>query len=250
MSPFAQDGFRFRFDWGRHGVEQLAPVSDVRIVVDVLSLSTAVDVAASRGAIVIPYHLHDNSAAAFAQRQGAELAVGRSHASTDHPFSLSPDSLARLKRGTKIVLPSANGAAMSIAANDKGCRVLTGCLRNAEAVADKAKSLGGTVAVIGAGELWKKPGSPLRPAFEDLIGAGAVLTELGADQCSPEARAAVAAFQAVGDNIEPLLLDCASGRELDQIGFRGDVRAAAQINVSRAAPLLEEGAFVDSAAGT
>ena len=86
----------------------------------------------------------------------------------------------------------------------------------------------------------------MRPAFEDLVGAGAVLSGLGADQCSPEARAAIGAFQAVGDNIEQLLLDCASGQELDQIGFGGDVRMAAQINVSRTAPLLEDGAFVDS----
>lgn len=247
MSLFAQEEFRFRFDWGRHGVEELAPVSDVVVVVDVLSFSTAVDVATSLGAMVIPYHFHDNSATESARHHNAALAVSRSRMNADHPYSLSPDSLAHLGKGEKIVLPSPNGAVLSLATNEKCRRVLTGCLRNARAVADKAMSLGRTVAVIAAGELWKKPGSPLRPAFEDLVGAGAVLNEFGTDMCSPEARAAIGAYQAAECNVEQLLLDCVSGRELDQIGFGGDVRIAAQINTSSAAPLLVNGAFVDSA---
>jgi 2-phosphosulfolactate phosphatase len=51
----------------------LAP-ADVIIVVDVLSFSTCVDVATSRGAVILPYPWMDSSAVAFADANHAELA--------------------------------------------------------------------------------------------------------------------------------------------------------------------------------
>jgi 2-phosphosulfolactate phosphatase len=43
-----------------------------------------------------------------------------------------------------------------------------------------------------------------------------------------------------------MLIDCVSGRELFERGFPDDVRLASQLNVSRCAPRLVQGAFVDS----
>jgi 2-phosphosulfolactate phosphatase len=43
-----------RFEWGLAGARVLASVSEVLVVVDVLSFSTAVEVALARGATVVP----------------------------------------------------------------------------------------------------------------------------------------------------------------------------------------------------
>ncbi len=87
----------------------------------------------------------------------------------------------------------------------------------------------------------------MRPAFEDQIGAGAILDGLDGARPSPEAESAIAAFRAVRGRLEAALLDCASGRQLSEIGFPDDVREAARLDASRCVPLLEEGALVDGA---
>ena len=64
---------------------------------------------------------------------------------------LSPKSLASIAPDTKLVLPSPNGSAISAAA--RSVPVLTGCLRNARAVAKRAIDIaeGRSIAVSGAG---------------------------------------------------------------------------------------------------
>ena len=47
-----QHPFDLRCEWGPRAVAALAPISDVVIVVDVLSFSTCVDIAVARGAKV------------------------------------------------------------------------------------------------------------------------------------------------------------------------------------------------------
>jgi 2-phosphosulfolactate phosphatase len=143
------------------------------------------------------------------------------------------------------VLASPNGAALSLAAADCGARVLAGCLRNAGAVADAAASTGGPAVVIAAGERW--PDDSLRPALEDVLGAGAILAALAPANPSPEARAAIAVFREARANLEARLLECASGRELVARGYAGDVRAAAALDASAAVPELRDGAFLDAA---
>ena len=46
---FDQADFDVRCEWGLRGLRKIGPVSDVVIVVDILSFSTAVDIAAGRG---------------------------------------------------------------------------------------------------------------------------------------------------------------------------------------------------------
>ena len=140
------------------------------------------------------------------------------------------------------MLPSPNGSALSLAAGDTP--VLTGCLRNARAVAAAVAGYGHRVAVIAAGERW--PAGGLRPAWEDLVGAGAIIAHLpGAP--SPEARAARAAYADAYPDLPRLLAECGSGREIIERGFAHDVALAAEVDVSAAAPTLVEGAFVDRA---
>jgi 2-phosphosulfolactate phosphatase len=243
---YGQDGFGARFEWGLEGLRALAPGVASVVIVDVLSFSTAVDVALGRGARVYPYRWRDASAERFARAHEAQLAVGRRDMTEARPLSLSPGSLRRLEPGTAVVLPSPNGSTLTLAASELGARVLVGCLRNAGAVARAAREAGGPVCVLAAGEQWPDDDS-LRPAFEDQVGAGAILDALDAARPSPEALSAIAAFRAVREGLEGALLDCASGRQLTEVGFPDDVREAARLDASRCVPLLEEGVLVDGA---
>jgi 2-phosphosulfolactate phosphatase len=243
--PFDQHAYRVRLEWGREGVTELAGSCAVLVVVDVLSFSTSVSVAVSRGAAVVPLPWRDARAAEAARSAGAVLAGSRRAAG----WSLSPSSLRSLPAGTRLALPSPNGATLSALAAGAGCRVLAGCLRNASAVAAAAARLAGSgaIAVVPAGERWLLEGAPLRPAVEDLVGAGAVvagLRALGIGPASPEAVVAADVFRcALERGLLETLTECSSGRELAADGFSSDVALAAEHDVTDAVPLLADGEF-------
>lgn len=132
-----------------------------------------------------------------------------------------------------------------------GSTVVAGCLRNARAVAARlarALDVGHSVGVIAAGERWDLDRS-LRPALEDHVGAGAILSHLEAmgygDTFSPEATAAGALFRASAMSLERLLHECVGGRELSERGFAADVTVAAALDASATVPVIVNGAFVD-----
>ncbi|WP_067893704.1 2-phosphosulfolactate phosphatase [Nocardia vaccinii] len=248
-----QGSWAVRMDWGPAGAQVLAPGSAVVVVVDVLSFSTAVSVAVEAGTRVLPCPWHDERADRMATAHHAPRAVARSKVSARQPWSLSPAALRRAPAPERLVLPSPNGSAISAAVT--AAPIVAACLRNAAAVAHWIRVRGwGTVdqpvTVIAAGESW--PGQQiLRPAIEDWLGAGAVvsaLARLGAGPLSPEAAAARACHDGIAD-LPALIRDCASGRELAEMGFAEDVDIALEIDSSTVVPLLSEGAFAD-AAGT
>jgi 2-phosphosulfolactate phosphatase len=206
------------------------------VIVDVLSFSTCVEIAVSRGAMVFPFAWTDARASAFARQAGAELAGPRGQTR----LSLSPASFVDLPSGTRIVLPSPNGAALSLAAGPGS--VLAGCLRNATAVARAAERLGDCVLVLAAGEQW--PDGSLRPCVEDWIAAGAIADALTGSR-SPEAEAARASFRAVRAELQRALRDSASGEELSGRGYGGDVDLAAALDVSTAVPVFRDGVYRD-----
>src|SRR5450432_785874 len=117
----------------------LGPDAQIIIVVDVLSFSTAVDIAVARGAEVFPFRWKDERAVELAVSAGATLAVRRQEMSTQYPFSLSPRSLTRISSGTRLVLPSPNGATLVLEGAELGACVIAGCPRNASAVARMAR---------------------------------------------------------------------------------------------------------------
>src|SRR3954468_4639596 len=90
-SPYSQDGYRCRLEWGRHGTRQAAARGDVLVVVDTLSFSTAAVTAIAHGGLLYPC-APDDDAAELARRVSAEVAVGRREAPTRGRFSLSPTS--------------------------------------------------------------------------------------------------------------------------------------------------------------
>jgi 2-phosphosulfolactate phosphatase len=239
-----QQDFGVRFEWGPAGCEQLSTESGCVVVVDVLSFTTAVTIATARGMAILPLPLDADDPEAYAAAHGASLAVRRREASEDHPWSLSPSSLANGPFTERLVLPSANGAVTSLVA--KGT-VVAGCLRNARTVARWIVDGGyGTTdrpaLVIAAGERW--PDRSLRPAIEDGIGAGAVLATLqdAGLRLSPEAAAMAGLYQGTKE-IRTTLGACSSGRELQRIGYGHDVDDAAAVDTQRHVPLLRDSAF-------
>jgi 2-phosphosulfolactate phosphatase len=233
---FTQKPWACRCEWGPGAAIALAP-ADVTIVVDVFSFTTCVDVAVSRGAAILPYAWNDASAAAFAQAQGAELAGKRRHAR----YSLAPESYLEAPSGLRCVLPSPNGAQVTLAAAGTAAVVLAGSLRNARAVADAAARLGRTFNLIPAGERW--PDGSLRPALEDWLGAGAILRWLPGRR-SPEAESAVALFESHRKHLIETLDECASGRELAERGHGQDKLIAADLDVSACVARFDGVAFV------
>ena len=241
-NPFEQAGFRIRIEWGLAGVRLLAPVVDVVVVVDVLSFSSAVSIAVEQGARVVPYPTDgpgaDGTAAAHARAIGATLARSNRGAPG---LTLSPASLASLRSGDLLLLPSPNGATCAVEAAATGTMVVAGCLRNASAIGRLVEAHGGTAAIVLAGERW--PDDSLRPCLEDLLGAGAILAGIEPRALSPEARAAVGAFRSARSRLGPALTDSASGRELRQRGYGADVALAAQLDATDRVPVLVDGAF-------
>ena len=237
-----QSEYDVRCEWGLAGVQTLAPVSDVLIIVDVLVFSTSVDIAVARGASVPPYRWRDSSAAAFAQSKGALLA---SHRKDSSGYSLSPVSVQSIPAGAALVLPSPNGSTLCQIAC--AATTLTACLRNCRAVAAHAHPRGPRIGVVPAGEQWAD--GSLRPAIEDLIGAGAVLASLPG-RPSPEAETAIAAFERFRGSLEETLMRSTSGKELVSRGFPRDVELAAEYAVSAAVPGIKDDRFVDVARAT
>jgi 2-phosphosulfolactate phosphatase len=143
-----------------------------------------------------------------------------------------------LKPSESIVLPSPNGAKLSLLAGSTP--VLAGCIRNARAVAAAAMHLGSTIGVVPAGERWEDDG--LRPCWEDLIGAGAVINELDGER-SPESAVAEMAYLSVVGEVSQRMTKTVSGRELIDRGFTEDVLLACEENVDSCAPKLIQGAY-------
>lgn len=246
-----QGGYRVRFDWGPVGADVVASEAAFVAVVDVLSFTTTLTVAVEQGLRVLPYRWRDDSAVDVARRHGAMLAVLRKHSGPGQ-ITLSPASIldADLRAGgiDRLVLPSPNGSAIAARLADAGVTVVGVSLRNAAAAAAWVRERSGDrpVGVVASGERW--PDGSLRPAVEDLWGAGAFLhglAEASADGFSPEAEAALWAYRGMSERVADALRESVSGRELRGFGFSGDVEVASATGVTGVVPVLRDGWFVD-----
>ena len=242
-------------DWGPAGALAASQPGGIAVIVDVLSFSTTVTVAIDAGAEVFPYPFKDDSARDFARRHDATLAIGRFEARTSGPgaaVSLSPASMLTSPPPARIVLPSPNGSAIARLLTDRGANVVAASLRNRRAAASWiARALEGNggrrVIIVAAGERW--PDDSLRPAVEDLWGAGAViaaLADLDVAGLTAEARTAAAAFESVAARLPGELADCVSGRELTDSGFAADVAIAAELDASTCVPVISGERFVNA----
>ncbi|MFJ7723464.1 2-phosphosulfolactate phosphatase, partial [Rhodococcus erythropolis] len=212
MNPeHRQLDYGLRFDWGLRGAEAIAAGVDVAVVVDVLSFTTTLSVAADAGIDVLPFSWNDESAVDYARDADAVLAVRRSVA-REGQISLSPKTIRETEAPSRLVLPSPNGSTIAFALASEVAVCVGASLRNAYAVADwivHEHGPGSRVAIVASGEKW--PGGELRPA--------------------------------VADSYEDRLRDCASGRELIAMGFPHDVAIASELDDSDTVPVLEDRVF-------
>lgn len=208
MPLFDQSRYQVRFDWGREGLERLAP-AEVVIVVDVLRFSSTV---AARVAAGEPVALDADA----------------------HAVSINGAALAEAASAQATVLlgglcnPAAVARAVLTEQQRRGART--------------------SITVLAAGELaGRDPDAALRFAVEDLLGAGAVIDALGAlgiDHTSPEAAAGCEAFRGLRGAARHLLTASGSGQELVERDRRDDVLAAAAVDSIAVAPVLRGGMFV------
>lgn len=242
---YAQQNYRCRLDWGWRGAREAAERGDIVVIVDVLRFSSAVATAVEHGASVYPCAM-DADVASIAAEHGATAGGKSLH--DDARFSLSPSTFVDAPSGTRVVLPSLNGAMCSVRAS-AATHVYAASLLNATAVASEVSRLldGGTldVSVIACGERWRDDNEDgdLRFAIEDYLGAGAVLSAIPQER-SPEASVCVAAFEGARTQVAALLWDSASGRELRAMGLEREVVDCGRLDVYGAVPVLRDGWYV------
>nr|WP_176457313.1 MULTISPECIES: 2-phosphosulfolactate phosphatase [unclassified Rhodococcus (in: high G+C Gram-positive bacteria)] len=248
-SAHRQLSYDIRFEWGLSGAKAVAPECDLAVVVDVLSFTTTLSVALDAGITVLPFRVRGDEAQAYAQHNDAVLAVGRSVARGDQISLSSPTIRDRALPPERLVLPSPNGSTICYEFAEAVSCVVGGCLRNVDAIGQWVAAEfpdGARISVIAAGEKW--PDGTLRPAVEDLWGAGALISAIAGHgrrrTLSPEARMAGAAWTAIEAELPAALEACSSGRELIDAGYPRDVSIAAELNGSHVVPVLRRDRFV------
>lgn len=233
--------------WGLNGALAQCRAGDIAVVHDVLSFSTTVSVVLDAGAEVLPFAGNDESAMVFAAQNDAMCAARRG---TPGQMTLSPLSIRSHfsnDSGTlmqqKLVLPSPNGSTISANLAARGLQVLTSGLRNASVTAKwLAENHHGKVVCISAGERW--PDDSLRPAVEDLMGAGMLISEIKAISTDislgMDAAVALASYRSFAAQLVELVKASASGRELIDAGFADDVNIACELNESRSVAIFDQ----------
>ncbi len=239
-------------EWGVTGAALAARRGDVVVVVDVLSFSTSVAIAAERDMTCLVYsgpEITARGGPAAVAEQLAARALSSSRRVGPREISLSPQSLMRAERGRRVLFTSLNGASVVAAASSAPAVLIVG-LRNASAGAEfvqrlMAEQSHDRTTIVASGEQWNSVESGIeafRPAVEDWVGAGVICARLfdAGLRLSPEARlAAEASRSGVG-----ALESCISARELQAAGFETDVTLALDVDASEMVAVRAEG--VDS----
>ncbi|MDF0512563.1 2-phosphosulfolactate phosphatase [Agromyces sp. H3Y2-19a] len=249
-SPFGQAKYQVRFDWGLAGADRILPGAHAVVVVDALSFTTSVVVAAEHGVAVAPWPAGTEARAgaeAFAAERGG-LVAGRRGAPGP---TLSPASWVGVA-ASPVVLPSPNGGALAHALGARDVVVIAAAMRNRSAVAERLLALQAErgerlmISIVAAGER-EAAGADLRFGLEDLLVAGAVVDALvarGIDHTSPEAAVACAAFEGLSRATGHLVSASGSGVRLRELGYAGDARLAAERDVADVVPVLHDGVFI------
>lgn len=233
-------------EWGSTAAKLAAARGDDIVIVDVLSFSTTLTLAAEHGIDSYVYSGPEldtmGGRDAVARSVGARPAAAK-RAAGPGQVSLSPASIVGAGPGA-VLFTSLNGA-LAVSTAGAAPILAVGCLRNyraaARLAAQRLASRAGTrVTVVACGEHWSSVSDEdgLRPCAEDLLGAGAIAAELAAAgyTVSPEAAAAAATFTALGGMPAAIV----GARELVAAGFADDVRLAAELDVTDLVPVRDD----------
>ena len=227
-------------DWGPEGVAAAAVRGDVVIIVDVLSFGTAVSTAVMSGAMIFPCTTQVE-ALEMAELPATQAAVHRRDVPASGRFSLSPLTMLAAGPGVKISVASPNGATccrMSESARGTFVAGLVNAGGTARAAAHMARTHACGVTVIACGE--RHPNGSLRPAVEDWMGAGAIVSHVEAPW-SAEAEVCRETYLAVHYRVPELVSESESGRELRAAGYAMDVTYASAIDVHDTAVIMRRG---------
>ena len=251
-----QSAYPVRFEWGPTGAAATAGARRTPWWSTCCRSPRPCAWASSAGSPCIPLPGRTRRAAGVRRtRVGATLAIGRHEARRlGGGPSLSPASIVAAEGVvSRLVLPSPERLRRSppplgggqVAAADGGRGLPAQPTAVARHPVIGAPRSGCAITVIAAGERW--PDGSLRPAVEDLWGAGAVLAalvDLGVDGLSPEAaRRGGGVPRRRADDLAAAVNACASGRELVDGGFADDVAIASELDVADRVPVLADGAF-------
>lgn len=206
------------------------------VVFDVLRATTTMAAALAAG--VREIRVFDSlSAATEAARAfaGKRLLCGEQNCLPPPGFDLgnSPGAFrAELHRGRTVFMSTTNGTRAIVAAQ-AAATVLAGALVNAAAVAAELARQEREVTLLCAGTNGQF-------ALEDLLGAGAVLSELAlrrpVEESSDAARVARRLFVACRDDLRSALADAQGGRNVLAVGLGQDLDFAARLNTLAVVP--------------
>lgn len=234
-------------EWGAIGARQAAERGDLVAVVDVLSFSTTLAVAAERGLTSIVYSGEEIASMgglpAAGERLGARP-ISRQRRVAPGELSLSPASLLTADRDQRVLFTSFNGA-LVVSASQDAPGVYVVALRNATAAARLVaaavrEGLAARVTLIACGEQWTSVApqdAGFRPSVEDWVGAGHIAAALSREGLvlSAEARVAIPSatdLEAIRSSV--------SARELLAAGFQKDVDLALEVDVSDVVPVRSD----------
>ncbi len=197
------------------------------VVFDVLRATTTMTAALAAG--VSEIQIFSTVAEARAARAAGEgLLCGEEKCLPPPGFDLgnSPGTFVpENHQGCRLLMATTNGTRAIVAARPAE-RLLIGALVNARAVARRLQAIGLGVTLLCAG-------TNGQIAMEDLLGAGAVLAELGDEGRDDPGRIARRLFDAAissSGGLVAALRDSAGGRNVIAAGLEKDIDFAARLN--------------------
>jgi 2-phosphosulfolactate phosphatase len=195
------------------------------VVFDVLRATTTMAAALHAGVAAI--HLFDNLEAARAAAAASDrprLLCGEAQCVAPAGFDLgnSPGQFLPAHRGATMFMCTTNGTRALLAAREAAV-LFTGAIVNAAAVAEALRATGRDVTLLCAGTNGEV-------AMEDVIGAGAVVARLAAEQVDDAGRLAMDVFEAGRNHLAGVLSETVGGINVRQAGLSDDIEFAARLD--------------------